>query len=638
MEERSVTIDGAVHPLPEGFTVFATMNPIELEGTFPLPEAQLDRFLMKIRVGEIDAAAEREVVARVAAGMDPWALASSGIRRGITSADLAAARAAVRKIAVEEHVQEYLVEIVRRTRKHSAVALGASTRAAVALLNASRARSRLHRTRVRHSRRREGIGAIRSRASTEHRTRSANGERRRVPRHCRDSGGHTGTAHPSRVKVMRPTRRLVTLLALAALPAALATRIPTLSWWVVAFDVALFSVVAVDARRARRTRAGLAIRRSHPTWVQRAREFEVVLELQNSTDRAHVVDIVDRFPETFEPRERRVRLAVGPRAVTASHSKVVAHRRGIYVPMAPLASHRVERGLVRMPIPGESGGAVSVLPDLSKLGQFDALVRRRRLHEIGIRRTRQRGEGTEAAGLKPYVAGDPYASIDWKATARKGALITREMQTERRQNVVVLLDCGRRMAREVEGRSRLDHAIEATLLLSHVALASDDRVGLMAFSDVIVRTIAVGRGVAHARALAQAVFAIEPTLREPPYRRMATEAMHRFPRRGLVVLFTDAMEPSSLETLVDPLRFLSRHHRVVCVVFKDDFLEAASNDPIEDDEALFRAGAAADLTIDRRRGMLCLNQTGATVIDVPTRGLSVAVVNRYLEIKARHGV
>jgi MoxR-like ATPase len=141
MEERSVTIDGTVHPLPEGFTVFATMNPVELEGTFPLPEAQLDRFLMKIRVGEIDAAAEREVVARVAAGMDPWAFATSGIRRVITSAELSAARAAVRKIAVEEQVQEYLVEIVRRTRKHSAVALGASTRAAVALLNASRARA-----------------------------------------------------------------------------------------------------------------------------------------------------------------------------------------------------------------------------------------------------------------------------------------------------------------------------------------------------------------------------------------------------------------------------------------------------------------------------------------------------------------
>jgi MoxR-like ATPase len=141
MEERSVTLDGVVHVLPEGFTVFATMNPIELEGTFPLPEAQLDRFLMKVRVGEIDEAAEREVVARVAAGLDPWALASSGVRRVLTSEQLAGARAAVRNIAVEAPVRDYLVELVRRTRKHSAVALGASTRAAVALLTASRARA-----------------------------------------------------------------------------------------------------------------------------------------------------------------------------------------------------------------------------------------------------------------------------------------------------------------------------------------------------------------------------------------------------------------------------------------------------------------------------------------------------------------
>ena len=141
MEERSVTLDGVVHALPAGFTVFATMNPIELEGTFPLPEAQLDRFLMKVRIGEIDEAAEREVVARVAEGLDAWALAGSGVRPVLTSGQLAGARAAVRRVAVEPPVRDYLVEIVRRTRRHSAVVLGASTRAAVALLTACRARA-----------------------------------------------------------------------------------------------------------------------------------------------------------------------------------------------------------------------------------------------------------------------------------------------------------------------------------------------------------------------------------------------------------------------------------------------------------------------------------------------------------------
>jgi uncharacterized protein (DUF58 family) len=116
---------------------------------------------------------------------------------------------------------------------------------------------------------------------------------------------------------------------------------------------------------------------------------------------------------------------------------------------------------------------------------------------------------------------------------------------------------------------------------------------------------------------------------------MATTALRLFPRRGLLFLFTDAIEPASLETLLGPLRFLRAHHLVVCVVFKDDFLEAASRDPIDDDEALFRAGAAADLAVERRRALARLRQTGALVIDAPSKGLSTAVVNRYLELKGR---
>jgi MoxR-like ATPase len=141
MEERSVTIDGITHPLPKAFTVVATMNPVEFEGTFPLPEAQLDRFLMKVCMSELDAKAEQEVIARFVAGFDPWLLATAGIRPVLNPELLDELRAAVRTVAVEVQVQAYLVEVVRRTRSHPAVFLGASTRAAVALMRASRARA-----------------------------------------------------------------------------------------------------------------------------------------------------------------------------------------------------------------------------------------------------------------------------------------------------------------------------------------------------------------------------------------------------------------------------------------------------------------------------------------------------------------
>jgi MoxR-like ATPase len=141
MEERNVTIDGVSHPLPEVFTLFATMNPIEYEGTYPLPEAQLDRFLMKIQLAELDEAAERGVVARYASGLDPWNLAGAGIEPLLDPAQVVALRADCARVTVLPEVQAYLVEVVRRTRRHPSVTWGASTRSAVSLLRAARARA-----------------------------------------------------------------------------------------------------------------------------------------------------------------------------------------------------------------------------------------------------------------------------------------------------------------------------------------------------------------------------------------------------------------------------------------------------------------------------------------------------------------
>ena len=139
MEERQVTVDGVTQPLPKVFTLFATMNPIEFEGTYPLPEAQLDRFAMKISIGALDELSEREVIARYARGLDPWSPTATGLKPVLDAAQVLAIRAEAGQLAVETEVQHYLVEIVRRTRVHPALAWGASTRAAVVWLAAARA-------------------------------------------------------------------------------------------------------------------------------------------------------------------------------------------------------------------------------------------------------------------------------------------------------------------------------------------------------------------------------------------------------------------------------------------------------------------------------------------------------------------
>jgi MoxR-like ATPase len=139
MEERQVTLEGEAHPLPDPFIVIATQNPIEYEGTYPLPEAQLDRFLFKLAVGYPSAAQEQEVLARHDRGLDPHDTAAAGIRPVASAADVAAARAQIQDIRVEPQVLAYIVELARATRTAPAVTLGVSPRGAAMVLHAAKA-------------------------------------------------------------------------------------------------------------------------------------------------------------------------------------------------------------------------------------------------------------------------------------------------------------------------------------------------------------------------------------------------------------------------------------------------------------------------------------------------------------------
>ena len=139
MEERSVTVDGERHPMSSSFTVFATQNPIEFEGTYPLPEAELDRFMLKSTIGYPDAETEARVLDNVLAGFDSTETASFGIRTVLDAAGLERLRAGVRQVRVDPSLTAYLTALVRSTRGAAVLTLGASPRASVALLKLAQA-------------------------------------------------------------------------------------------------------------------------------------------------------------------------------------------------------------------------------------------------------------------------------------------------------------------------------------------------------------------------------------------------------------------------------------------------------------------------------------------------------------------
>jgi len=135
MQERQVSVEGTTRPLPDPFLLLATQNPIEYEGTFALPEAQLDRFLVRLRIGYPDAGAERRIARRYQADAEPLA----NVNRALDGQAVIGLRERVRQVHVSEEVETYLTDIVRATRDHAGIELGASPRASVALYRASQA-------------------------------------------------------------------------------------------------------------------------------------------------------------------------------------------------------------------------------------------------------------------------------------------------------------------------------------------------------------------------------------------------------------------------------------------------------------------------------------------------------------------
>src|SRR6185295_17006205 len=184
---------------------------------------------------------------------------------------------------------------------------------------------------------------------------------------------------------------------------------------------------------------------------------------------------------------------------------------------------------------------VKVYPDVQAVRAYELLARQDR-DPSGLRASRRRGGESEFERLREYRRGDEYRAIDWKATARRQKLIAREYQLESNQTILFLLDAGRLMTAETKGLSLFDHALNATLMLAHVAARGGDRVGLLTFSDEIKSFAPPAGGPGAARRIVQAGYDLYPDLVETNYALPFEQIGIRVRKRTLVVLFTQVVD------------------------------------------------------------------------------------------------
>lgn len=274
---------------------------------------------------------------------------------------------------------------------------------------------------------------------------------------------------------------------------------------------------------------------------------------------------------------------------------------------------------------------VRVLPNFEPVARYALLALADRLGQMGIRFQRRRGEGLEFRELREYRQGDSLRQIDWKATARWQKAISRQYEEERNQQIVLLLDCGRRLRAQDGDLTHFDHGLNAALLLAWVALRQGDLVGLATLGGVD-RYLPAQKGRGGLAALVGAVYDLEPGLEPADYLDAATRLLARQRRRALVVVLTN-LRDEDVDELQPALRLLCAKHLVLLASLKEQSLrEVLQEEPKTLDQALEVATTHGYLAA-RRQAHEKLKGQGAQILDVEPDRLAIEVVNRYLEIK-----
>ena len=282
---------------------------------------------------------------------------------------------------------------------------------------------------------------------------------------------------------------------------------------------------------------------------------------------------------------------------------------------------------------------VKVYPSYLMLRQYELLAMSNNLTEMGIKRIRRIGHNTDFEQIKDYVVGDDYRTINWRATARRHQLMVNVYQEERSQQVFSVIDKGRMMQQTFLEMTLLDYAINASLVLSYVAVNKQDKAGLITFSDQFETFVPASRQQGQMQTLQEALYAEHTAFGETDYSALLAGLSRHVTRRSLLILYTSFTSMAALRRQLSYLRQLALRHRLLVVFFEDeelrDFVQDTHHQSSITTEQTYQRVIAEKFAYEQRLIVHTLRQYGIQSLLTTPQNLSVDVINKYLEIKSR---
>jgi len=364
-------------------------------------------------------------------------------------------------------------------------------------------------------------------------------------------------------------------------------------------------------------------------------ENEITLHLTNSYPFPVLLEIIDEIPDIFQRRDLLFTLSMTKQADKVLKYYLRPVKRGIYDfnRIHVFASTKI--GLISRRFKTGVPYYVKTYPSYIYLKQYEIMATSNQLEQTGNKKIKRVGQMMEPDQIKDYVKGDDYRVINWKATARRSKLMVNVFQEERAQNVYCVIDKGRTMQSAFNGMTLLDYSINASLAIAYVAMLKGDKTGLLTFERKFDTFVPPSRSPIQMNRIQEALYHQQTTFMESDFLSLYQQMNKNVKNRGLLLIFTNFDSVAAMQRQLRYLSMMAKRHSVLVIFFENTELESLTGRQPENKEEAYETVIAEKLEYEKRLIIYKLRQNNILSLFTHPNELTVNVINKYLEIKAR---
>jgi uncharacterized protein (DUF58 family) len=373
--------------------------------------------------------------------------------------------------------------------------------------------------------------------------------------------------------------------------------------------------------------------RNMPYRLSNGDPLHVVVRIDNTNNFGIYATLVEELPIQFQARDFNITTSIKPQEVKNVTYTLLPKERGVYsfgntILFIQSILHIWQRRLITQ-------GPVDIMcyPAYLQLKNYQIMAVANRLNELGVKKTRRIGASTEFEQIKEYVQGDDMRTINWKATARKGALMVNNYTDEKSQQIYCIINKSRVMRMPFNGLTLLDYAINASLVLSHVVITRQDRIGLITYAEKNDTVLVANKKPGTMNRIQEALYKQSTGFLEADLERLFSTVRHNISHRSLLVLFTNYETIPALERDMPILRKLNKYHLLLVILFENSEIKNFQQETGDSINKIYEQSIAEKFILEKKLIQKELHKYGILSILTDPKNLTINVINQYVELK-----